>query len=331
MAQLDVTTAENQVAVSQLALVNSQAAVAQQQLQLKNLISRTGPATALIADVEIVPVDQLAIPATDDIPPVKDLVQKALANRSDLLVERGNMKAAEISASARSTDCCLRPECSPAEAPRAWPEPREIVNISRRTALHRRSLFRAAASERRWGRSSGRISPPRASAFSSWLRSTTARRRRITRIDQLSLRQQQLITAKDMNQAQVDVTNSVVALRQARARYDAAVQSRILQQQLLDAEEKKFNLGASTPYDVVVAAARSGRGQCFRTGGAGHVAERAHQPRSDDGRYAGGESHFAHRRREGHNPRRVAVTGDTARGEISHAGIVNLFQAQIDS
>jgi outer membrane protein len=55
-----------------------------------------------------------------------------------------------------------------------------------------------------------------------------------------------------MNQAHVDVTNSVVALRQARARYEAAVQSRILQQQLLDAEEKKFNLGASTPYDVIV-------------------------------------------------------------------------------
>ena len=71
-------------------------------------------------------------------------------------------------------------------------------------------------------------------------------------IDQLSLRQQQLSTAKDMNQAQVDVTNSVVALRQARARYDAAVQSRILQQQLYDAEEKKFTLGASTPYNVVV-------------------------------------------------------------------------------
>ncbi len=50
----------------------------------------------------------------------------------------------------------------------------------------------------------------------------------------------------------MDVTNSVVALRQARARYEAAVQSRILQQQLLDAEEKKFNFGASTPYNVVV-------------------------------------------------------------------------------
>src|SRR5580698_341753 len=98
LAQLDVTTAENQIAVSQLALVNSQATVAQQQLQLKNLISRTGPGAALVADVEIVPVDQLAIPATDDIPPVKDLVQTALANRSDLIVERGNIETAKISA-----------------------------------------------------------------------------------------------------------------------------------------------------------------------------------------------------------------------------------------
>ena len=69
----------------------------QQQLQLKNLISRTGPGDALIADVEIVPVDQLVIPATDEIPPIKDLVQKALANRSDLIVEKGNLKATEIS------------------------------------------------------------------------------------------------------------------------------------------------------------------------------------------------------------------------------------------
>ncbi len=70
-------------------------------------------------------------------------------------------------------------------------------------------------------------------------------------IDQLQLRQQQLVTAKDLNQAQVDVTNAVVALRQARARHEAAVQNRVLQEQLLDAEQKKFALGASTAYNVI--------------------------------------------------------------------------------
>jgi outer membrane protein len=50
---------------------------------------------------------------------------------------------------------------------------------------------------------------------------------------------------------QVDVLNAVVGLQQSRARYDAAVRNRILSQQLLDAEQKKYALGASTPYNVI--------------------------------------------------------------------------------
>jgi outer membrane protein TolC len=70
-------------------------------------------------------------------------------------------------------------------------------------------------------------------------------------IDQLQLRQTQLENEKNVKQAQVDILNSVVALQQARARYDAAVQNRILAKQLFDAEQKKFALGASTPYNVI--------------------------------------------------------------------------------
>jgi outer membrane protein TolC len=69
-------------------------------------------------------------------------------------------------------------------------------------------------------------------------------------IDQLSLRQQQLGVVKNANQAQVDVMNAVVAVRQARVRYEAAGQSRILQQKLYDAEQKKFSAGESTTYNV---------------------------------------------------------------------------------
>ena len=321
LAQLDVTTAENQVAVSQLALVNSQAAVSQQQqLQLKNLISRTGPGAALIADVDIVPVDQLAIPATDDIPPVKDLVQKALANRSDLHRRKGqcqdcgNLGAGHDQRTAAFGGSDRQPQHGGSG--------RNAQGRSTSSRAHRRSPrtpISWVASEQRWGRSCGRISPPRASACSSSLRSTTARHWRITRSTSSHLRQQQLITAKDMNQAQVDVTNSVVALRQARARYEAAVQSRILQQQLLDAEEKKFNLGASTPYNVIVRAARSGYGAIFRACGAGFLPECAHQPRSDHRGDARGESHFARRRREGQDSASVPVTSDAARSELNTA------------
>jgi outer membrane protein TolC len=252
LAQLDVTTADNQVAVSQLALVNSQAAERQQELQLKNLISRTGPGAAIIADVDIVPVDQLVIPAADDIPPVKQLVQTALANRSDLIVERGNVKSAEISAlgtingllpsagviAARSTSGLAgtsHPVPNPFGGPPIPANPYLVGGTG--TALGQ--VFRQNF--------------PTESVGVFFVAQVYDRAALADHaIDQLNLRQQQLIAAKDMNQAQVDVTNSVVALRQARARYEAAVQSRILQQQLLDAEEKKFGLGASTPYNVIV-------------------------------------------------------------------------------
>ena len=66
------------------------------------------------------------------------------------------------------------------------------------------------------------------------------------------MRQQQLNALKEENQVQVDVANAVVALKQARTRYDAAAQRRILNQQLLEAETKKFALGASTPFLVIL-------------------------------------------------------------------------------
>jgi outer membrane protein len=69
-------------------------------------------------------------------------------------------------------------------------------------------------------------------------------------IDQLQLRQTQLTTQKSINQVVVDVSNGVIAVRQARVRHEAAVKNRELQQKLLDAEQRKFLLGASTPYNV---------------------------------------------------------------------------------
>jgi len=71
-------------------------------------------------------------------------------------------------------------------------------------------------------------------------------------IDLLQLRQTQLTNRKDLNQVEVDVRSGVVALQQARARWQAAVKNRELQQQLFDAEQKRFQLGASTPYNVTL-------------------------------------------------------------------------------
>jgi len=67
----------------------------------------------------------------------------------------------------------------------------------------------------------------------------------------LEIRQNELNLRKNINQVRVDVENAVIGLQQARARYDAAVQARILAQQTLDADQKKFTLGAATSFQVV--------------------------------------------------------------------------------
>jgi outer membrane protein TolC len=67
----------------------------------------------------------------------------------------------------------------------------------------------------------------------------------------LQKRQDEITLQKAINQVRVDVQNAVIGLRQARVRYDSAVKARILQQQTLDADKKKYTLGASTVFQVV--------------------------------------------------------------------------------
>jgi outer membrane protein TolC len=64
-------------------------------------------------------------------------------------------------------------------------------------------------------------------------------------IDQLQYRQGQLNTQRNMNQIVVDVSSQMAALRQARARYITAKNTRVLNEQLLEAEKKK-SYGAAT-------------------------------------------------------------------------------------
>src|SRR5689334_1917515 len=246
---IDATRAESQVATSQRNLVISQASLRQHELQLKNLISRTGSDDPVVANAQIVPLDRIVIPAADDLPPLKELVQTAMANRSDLAAEKAGLKTAEVSALGSkngvlptlvafgdTSQAGLAGKPRPVVAGGFVEPPDPYFVGGAGTALGQ--IFRRNFPSEGGGAFFG----------------TPIRNRQALAdqgIDQLQLRVQQLTNQKDLKQAEVDILNAVVALRQARARSDAAVQNRILQQQLFDAEQKKFSLGASTPYNVV--------------------------------------------------------------------------------
>jgi outer membrane protein len=249
LSPLDVTSAEAQAASSQNDLVVSQTNLEQQELQLKSVLSRTGVMDPVLAGVEIMPLDQIVVPEKDDLPPMKDLVLKALANRSDLEAERANLKTAEVSA--LGTKNGVLPSLQVFGAGSQVGLAGTPKTVTTQGITETADPYFVGGAGNALGQVFRRDFPTE--RIGAFLQAPLLNRQAQADygIDQLQLRQTQLTTQKDLNQVAVDVSNSMVALRQARARYAAAVQNRILEQQLLDAEQEKFALGASIPYNVI--------------------------------------------------------------------------------
>jgi outer membrane protein len=245
LAPSETINAESLAITAQQALVDSETTLQQQEIQLKNLLSRNGTADPVLAGARILPVDPIRIPEHDDLPPLEDLVKQALANRTDLASERENEAAEAVSNLGTKNGVLPFAVVFGSESQagiagtgrtvsRGWPNgdapnPYFVGGIG--TALGQ--VFRRDF--------------PSESVTGAY--EMTFRNRQALSdyaIDQLTFRQTQLSNRKDLNQVQVDVQNYLIALRQARARYEAAVRNRTLQEQLYSSERRRFELGANT-------------------------------------------------------------------------------------
>lgn len=244
LAPTETTRAEAQVASTRLDLVNSLTKRDQDELQLKSLISRNGIGDPALAAARIVPLDSIALPEKDDLPPLEEMVKQALANRPDIATTKANLEASRVSA--LGTKNGLLPTlgviggeshaglAGTAQSPEA--DAYFIGGVGNATAQAFRRNF---PTERIGAFLVTNIHNDQAQADHA--------------IDQLQLRQSELSYRKSLNQVEVDILNSLVGLRQARARHAAAVLNRKLADETLRAEQKKYELGASTPAAVIQA------------------------------------------------------------------------------
>jgi outer membrane protein len=69
---------------------------------------------------------------------------------------------------------------------------------------------------------------------------------------QVNLRMQEQSVHRLENLIRLDVQNALIALKQARIKHDVAVQQVKLEEELLDAENKKLSIGTSTPQLVIL-------------------------------------------------------------------------------
>ncbi len=247
LAPIEVTRAEAQVYVSQQDLLVSQTNLLQQETVLKNAISRNGIANSTLLDAHIIPLDTITIPAKDDTPPMEQLVTEALANRSEIAQSQLNIDSDKMNLVGIKN--ALKPTLQVFAELTNNGLTGPITAVGEQTA----GVAYLAGG---YGNLLGEIFRRNFPNYSAGIALNIPLRNRAAQSDyvtsELGLRQSELGLQQNINQVRVDVQNAVIGLQQARARYAAAIKASTLQQQTLEADQKRLALGASTAYQVVL-------------------------------------------------------------------------------
>jgi len=257
LAPIEVVRAEAQLATAQQDLVAAQSAVLQLEAVLKSALSRNGLADTSIQSAHVVPTDPIHIPEVEQIQPIQDLVSTAMDNRPDLAQSRIQIDNAQIVLT--GTRNAMLPTLNAIGDFRSNAEVGQQNTVlgppSTTTGLIQTPPIADPFFLGGYGTVLGQLFGRNFPTYSIGLNLTIPLRNRAAQANvataTLNLRQNQLLVQRQINQIRVDVQNAMTAVNQARAQYQAAVKGRILEEQTLDADQKKLALGATTVYQVI--------------------------------------------------------------------------------
>jgi outer membrane protein len=249
VAKVDIYRAEAEVSTRKQDLAISEQTVLQQEINLKTSLSRNGLEDSELETARVVTLDRLEVPASDDLAPLRQLVTRAMAKRPDMVLAQINDETQAISA--EGTKNGLLPFLQAAASTKNTSESGTVIPGVGIPPPNSSGGFGTAVAQifkRDYTSRSGTIT------FQGYIGNHQAQGD--YGIDQLQLRQGDLVSQRNRNDVVVAISNQMIALRQARSRYQLAVASRALQADLLEKEQQKFRLGSST-IDLVIAAQRT--------------------------------------------------------------------------
>ena len=250
LAPIEVVRAQSAVATVQQSLIVAQTNLELQQLLIKNALSRT-LVDPVLAAAEVIPTSAMQIPENEPIVPVEDLINDALSHRAELAESRIDLVNRDLSnKSARNallpslglfvyyggsglggalnpnaavcgpgvTRFCIQPNAVPPTTGYG-----DTVN----------QLVNSTAPDKGAGLQLN-IPLRNRAAQANQVRAELEYRQAQTRLQQLE------------NEVRIEVRNAQFAVQQNRASVEAARAAVELARQSLDAEQKKYALGAST-------------------------------------------------------------------------------------
>ena len=213
---------------------------------LKNALSRNGIASAGLASVRILPLDKIEVPEKDEIRPVEDLVREAIERRAEIEQARINLESNKLNLVGVKNS--LKPTL---QAFAEFTNNGLTGDLTALGAMQPGVYYLAGGYGNLLAQIFRRNYPNYSAGFSLNipLRNRAAQSDYVTSM--LELRQNELNLLKNISQVRVDVENAVIGVRQARARYEAAQKARVLQEQTLVADQKRYALGAATAFQVI--------------------------------------------------------------------------------
>jgi outer membrane protein len=209
---------------------------------LKNFISKDPLASNLI-NVEIVPTDHPDSPASIQAEKFEDAIKEAFSKRPDLQEQYVNLSNAEVDV--RATKNALLPTATLSAQYGSF-------------GLAGNSLVGTPPVPHQDGftASQNQLFHNQFPDYAVSLNLSLPLRNRAAQADslhaQLTKRQLEAQVQQVKNNALLDVRNTTIALEQGRAQVEAASKARELQRQTFEAEQKKYQLGASTVYNVIL-------------------------------------------------------------------------------
>ena len=238
LAPIEVVRAQSVVATNQQSLIVAQTNLQLQQLLIKNALSRTLVDPGL-AEAEVIPTSTMAIPENEPVVPIQDLINDALSHRAELAESRIDLTNRDLTN--KTTKNALLPNLS-------------LFAYYGGSGLGgvQNPLFAGAAGfpTNGYGDTLSQLVDGTAPDKGVGVQLNIPIRNRAAQATQvraeLEYRQAQMRLQQLENQVRIEVRNAQFSVQQNRANVAAGEAAAELARQSLDAEQKKYALGAST-------------------------------------------------------------------------------------
>jgi outer membrane protein len=251
-APVDLTSAMAQVASNRQAYINEQGMVLQQELLLKEILTRKGISDPVLAGASIKAITPIESPDSDPLEPLGTLIDEAVKQRPDLVLAELQEDNTRLSLKGARNE--LLPQLDLVASMQnnggAGTLNPNLVAVSGETsALPPPSLSGG------YGTTLGQIFRRDYPDYAVGAQLNIPLRNRVARADaardELLYRQSEVRLQQLHSQIRLQVGNAYIAVQQARESYKAAVEARTLQQQALDVERSKFEAGVATAYEFI--------------------------------------------------------------------------------